>query len=136
MLKEIDFLPANTLGRLLGYKGIKLDRTTLIVHMRSLQAALDLTQCSEFAQLNERWYGSQLTLTLNNASQSIRFLKKQNAKDFVYTLNKQIAISFAEYLSSLVVTWESAVVTQYPRQSYLREIQQICSTISKGYKSD
>jgi DNA helicase-4 len=136
MLKEMDFLPANTLGKLLGYKGIKLDRTTLVVHMRSVQAALDLSQCSEFAQLNERWYGSQLTLKLNNTSQSIRFLKTQDAKDFVHTLNRQIAITFAEYLSSLVTTWESAVVTQYPRQSYLSELQQICSTISKGYKSD
>ncbi|WP_191603786.1 UvrD-helicase domain-containing protein [Marinomonas algicola] len=136
MPKEMDFLPANTLGRLLGYKGISFERATLVIHMRSTQAAFDLTQCCEFPQLNERWYGSQLTLTLNNASQSISFLKKQNAQNFVNALNKQIAISLSENFSILVAIWESAVISQYPRQSCLSELQQICSTLSKGFESD
>ncbi|BDX02838.1 hypothetical protein MACH16_15860 [Marinomonas pontica] len=136
MLKEMDFLPVNILGRLLGYKGIRLDNTTLVIHMRKVHYALDLNQCNSFAQINEKWYGSQLTITLNDISQTISFLKKNDAKDFAHTLNKKIAIFFTEYLSSLVDIWESAVFTQYPRQSYLPQLQSICSTISNGFKSD
>jgi DNA helicase-4 len=135
MLKEMDFLPANIFGKLLGYKGVRLDCTTLEIHKRSTQSQLDLTECSVFAQLNEKWYGSQLTVILNKKSKSIRFLKKQGAKDFVQTLNEQIAISVTSYVSSMINAWDDAVVTQYPRQSRLEELRQICSLISKGYKN-
>jgi DNA helicase-4 len=136
MSKKIDFLPFNIIGKLLGRKGVKLDGTTLDIHKKNNQEHIDLSECRVFVQLNERWFGNQLTYTVNNKPESIGFLKKQGAKDFIRLLNEQIAVSVSSYILSMINVWESYVVTQYPRQSRLEELKQICSLISRGYKSN
>ncbi len=129
-------LPFNIIGKLLGSMAIELDGTTLVIHKKNTQGHFDLSECRVFAQLHEKWFGSKITFTVNNKPQSISFLKKQGAKDFIRLLNNQIAISISSYILSMVNAWESYVVTQYPRQSRLEELSQICLLITRGYRRD
>lgn len=121
MFKNIVFLLFNIIGKLLGGKEVRLDGDKLVIHKKSTLQHIDLSECRVFAELNDNWFSSRLTLTLNDKPQSITFLKKKNSKDFIRLLNEEIAISVSSYILNMVNKWEDYVATQYPRQSRIDE---------------
>ena len=136
MSDNMDFLPFNIIGKLIGNKAIQLDGSKLVIHKKNTQEHVELSECHVFAQIHEKWFGSQITLIVNDKPLSISLLKKHSAKDFIRILNNEIASSVSSCILSMVNTWENYVITQYPRQSRLEELSKICLLISRGYKSN
>ncbi len=126
----------NLIGRLLGRDHVSLQSDSLTVSKNGSSVASEsIRECKEFATIQHGIFGAALALNVGNKSINYRFLKKDGAEKFLRVLNQSIAEHINDYLSRVFNEFNTHVISEYPRDSRLAQISELCQTLSEHFRS-
>lgn len=131
-------LQVNIIGRLLGQDHISIQNDLLITSKKdSTITTIPLHDCKEFAIYEKEIFGGILNLNTNKESIRFRFLKhnRQEAEEFLKILNTSIAKYIKEYLSKTFNEFNTYVIRDYPRDSRLKQLNELCQTLSESFRA-
>jgi DNA helicase IV len=136
MSKSDISLNVNLLGKLLGKKSLSLqDDKLLVLKKGSVLASYSLSNCKVFTVHKSSFFGGSLTLNSKKNPIFFNFLDKSELEEFVNELNKVIRTQIEEYLLKSYSEFSALVIQEYPRDSWMNQISNLCSEIYNSYHS-
>lgn len=138
MFKNNANLQVNIIGRLLGQDHISIQNDLLITSKKdSTVTTIPLHDCKEFATYKKELFGGILNLNTNNESIRFRFLKhnRLEAEEFLKILNVSIAKYIKKNLSKTFNEFNTYVIREYPRDSRLEQLNEMCQTLSESFNA-
>lgn len=127
-------IQSNLLGRLLGRDEFRLEGdyiVTLNGNRRVVSGSLSSSR--KFATFSQRFLGGELTLNLENGPLRLRFLRAAGAEEFLQVINETIAAHVERYVNNAFTAFQMRVVHEYPRDSQVEQLAQLCKTLSADY---
>jgi DNA helicase-4 len=127
-------LQVNFIGRLLGIDSIGLENTKLIALKKgNIVSSISVADSTDFPVYKRGVLGGSLVFRDGYHVRNFRFLKSDGALDFLETLNRLIAENITETISSSFETFINCVFNEYPRDSKIDLLSNLCSSIAEKY---
>lgn len=129
-------LKFNLVGSMLGKSCISIQKDSLISLNKdtSFESHLILDS-AEFAIFKKGFWGYTLIINTGTSTLKYRFLKNNGSDIFLETLNTIIAEHMSERLDRIFTEFNTYVIREYPRDSRIDLIFNLCKTLSSRYSS-
>ncbi|MBT7443002.1 MAG: UvrD-helicase domain-containing protein [Methylococcales bacterium] len=129
-------LQTNFIGKLFGIDAISIEDKSLV----ALKKGRDVSKFSIgnsmcFATYESMIFGGRLVLKDNNHKRSFKFLKSDGAIEFLESLNLIIADNITQYITSSFDIFTKCVFEEYPRDSKINLLTNLCLSISETYSN-
>lgn len=126
----------NLLGCFLGKDSISLQNDHLIVLKKGAAvASYSIIGCKGFAAHKMGFAGGVLSIHFSSETIIFKFLRKAELEAFVTKLNDAICAQLNEYIAKLYGKYTALVIREYPRDSWIAEISDLCSKLHKYYSA-
>lgn len=127
-------LQTNFIGKFFGTDSINIENTSLLSFKKgNVVSSFSIIDSNSFSTYERGIFGGKLTLKDNGHVKIFKFLKRNGAMNFLESLNLIIANNITNYVNSSVDVFKKCVLEEYPRDSNIGLLTNICRTISEAY---
>lgn len=129
-------LKFNLIGSMLGKSCISIQKNSLICLNKDTSFESHLIfDSTEFAIFKKGFWGCTLIINTGISTLKYRFLKSNGSDIFLETLNTIIAEHISERLDRVFTEFNTYVIREYPRDSRIDLIFNLCKTLSSRYSA-
>lgn len=127
-------ISTNLIGRLSGTSAITFN-SSLLTTMKGQQEKehYSLTGSHYFIERKSTIFGEKVTLQLGGEYRSFRFLKSEGIDDFCDAINMFVNEQVNEYLIRILTEFNMLVLKEFPRDSWLSRIEELCAELHETY---
>jgi len=136
MNDSIAKLSFNLIGKILGTDTIVVQGDNLVSSKKD--TILDNDSASDFrsfATFERRFLGGILTYKIGSKNKKHKFLRCTDSDSFVESLNNLIAKYITVTIELKVTEFNSLAFDEYPRDSWVSNLAQICMSLSRDYEA-
>lgn len=129
-------LRTNFIGKIFGIDSLDIEGDKLLSKRKGkVVSSISLENCKSFAIHKKGIFGGRLILDENGHEKIFNFLKSDGEVEFLDSLNRVIANSICKYIISTFNFFTKHVFDEFPRDSKLDLLANLCAKMSNAYKN-